>query len=317
MQPVSVKTYRFPLAADTGGQSGGSWDTARFQKWIAFLWKAIESWAKGPWDLDSWVSVRALVIGVGYQIGIVAWLSTVRPRGPKDVHGVYSFLAWMLMALVLAVQVGMYLYLVEPFFAKYLNIRYSRIPIKGRKPLHFVLLAMCTTAILLCGVLPSVDGNYDRHAAGTPGYVAVENAFVLGWMVGLLYTITLATGMEEYNLAHIGIVPAVTGTIFGLTGLAGAALVGNWMQRCYTGGSGAGPWDGCDGSTTATYVSMATPSTYSYDGSTSGGTPGCPCPNAAATRCDCPFDNNCNIQSACWNPSGGHIPSGCKMGCFG
>jgi len=319
MQPVSVKTYRFPLTADTGGQFGGSWNTARFQKWSASLWDEIKKWPGGPWDLDSWASFLALVVGLGYQIGIVAWLSTARPRGPKDVHGVYSFLAWMLMAPVLAVQVALYLFLVEPWIAKTLKLGNSRIPIKGRRPLRFALLAMCTTAILLCAVLPSVDGNYDRHAAGTPGYVAVENAFVLGWIVGLLYTITMATGITEYNLAHLGITPAVTGTIFGLTGLAGAALVGDWMQRCYTGASGAGPWDGCDGSTTTTTwgTGMVT-GTYSYDGSTSGGgTPGCPCPNAAGTKCDCPFDDNCNIQSACWNPSGGHIPSGCKMGCWG
>ena len=229
-------------------------------------------------------------------------------------HGAYSFLAWMLTASSWQCK-GTGTVLGESFVAKTLTsetLGYLSWTCALR-----ALLAMCTTAILLCAVLPSVDGSYDRHAAGTPGYVAVENAFVLGWIVGLLYTVTMATGITEYNLAHLGITPAVTGTIFGLTGLVGAALVGDWMQRCYTGASGAGPWDGC-WTGPRRPVAVVASSTYSYDGSTSGGgTPGCPCPNAAGTKCNCPFDDNCNIQSACYNPSGGHIPSGCKMGCWG
>ena len=257
-----------------------------------------------------------LVGGLGYQIGFVSWFSTARPRGPEDVHALYSFLAWLVMALTLAVQAVPYLLFVEPLIGRFIGS--SIPPVAGRKPLFVALHVFCTTAILLSAVLPSVDGNYGNQKPYV--YVAAESAFVLGWIVGSLYTVVMAMSIEKYNLAHIGLTPALTGTMFMLVGIAGSALVGDWMHRCYTGEPGAGPWDGCDGGTVTTTTTggggMITGS-YSYDGSSSsGGTASCPCPNAAGTKCNCPFDDNCNIQSACYNPPNA-IPSGCKMGCWG
>ena len=112
----------------------------------------------------------------------------------------------------------------------------------------------------------------------------------------------MAMSIEKYNLAHIGLTPALTGTMFMLVGIAGSALVGDWMHRCYTGNPALGHGT-CDGGTVTTTTTggggMITGS-YSYDGSSSsGGTASCPCPNAAGTKCNCPFDDNCNIQSAC------------------
>ena len=49
-----------------------------------------------------------------------------------------------------------------------------------------------------------------------------------------------------------------------------------------------------------------------------GGGNSCKCPgrNGRTDVCNCPFDDSCN-PTECWNPGGGHIPSGCKMGCAG
>ena len=49
-----------------------------------------------------------------------------------------------------------------------------------------------------------------------------------------------------------------------------------------------------------------------------GGGSSCKCPgrNGRTDVCNCPFDDSCN-PTTCWDPGGGHIPSGCKMGCAG
>ena len=46
---------------------------------------------------------------------------------------------------------------------------------------------------------------------------------------------------------------------------------------------------------------------------------GCSCPGThsrtGAQLCNCPFDDNCNVNPCCYNPRGGSIPGGCKHGC--
>lgn len=50
----------------------------------------------------------------------------------------------------------------------------------------------------------------------------------------------------------------------------------------------------------------------------SGGGTSCRCPgrNGDTSVCNCPFDDDCN-PTECYNPGGGHIPRGCRMGCGG
>ena len=105
--------------------------------------------------------------------------------------------------------------------------------------------------------------------------------------------------IEKYNLAHIGLTPALTGTMFMLAA-SRALRLSRRMHRCYTGEPGAGPWDGCDGGTVTTTTTgsggMITGS-YSYDGSSSGGTASCPCPNAQGPSAIVPLTTTATFRA--------------------
>lgn len=299
---VTSKTYRFPL------ETGGAATTARART----CWDATVDWFAGPWALNSWIEYILLFGGLAFQIGFVFWFSDARPRGPEYIHQMYSFLAWLLMSAMLIVMSVPYVLFLEPIistFAGGSSIGGTTV----RKPLLVVLGVVAATVLLFTSVLPSIDGTYADHMPYL--YIAGEGAFLTGWFFGMTYCIAVAVSKPGYPLAHIGITPAIVGVIFLLSGLAAAGMVKGWMINCNTGEDGGGPWDGCTGALAGDGMSMGTAS----DASTGGASPtdSCPCPNAAGTKCNCPFDNNCNIQSECYNPGGGHIPSGCKMGCMG
>ena len=303
VEVVTSHVYRFPLkieGAATRSRARGCWD-------------ATLEWLSGPWMLNSWVEAILLAGGLAFQIGFVFWFSDSRPRGPEYIHQIYSFLAWLLMAAMLTVMSVPYVLFLEPIIGTFAGGS-SLGSTAVRKPLLIVLGVVSSTVLLMTSVLPSVDGTYADHMPYL--YIAGEGAFLTGWLFGMTYCIAVAVSKPTYSLAHIGITPAIVGTMFLLSGLAASAMVKNWMIHCNTGEDEGGPWDGCTGALAGGGLSMSGSSASSGGGTSPSGS--CPCPNAAGTRCNCPFDNNCNIYSACFGTHpGGQIPSGCKMGCMG
>ena len=212
---TTTKTYRFPLDDAVGGAA----QLSMAQGVAATVGQAVAAWFSGPWAVGSWVGVAVLVGGVALQIGLLCWFGLSRPRGPEFVHEVYSFLAWLLMSLMLAVQAAAYLLFLEPLLGRLIGS--SVAPVSGRKPLLIVLNVVATTAILLGAVLPAVDGHY--YDTSPYLYIAAETSFLAGWLFGVTYCVVMAMSIKEYSLAHLGLTPALVGVMFTFAGLAGAA----------------------------------------------------------------------------------------------
>lgn len=297
---MTSTVYRFPLQP-----TGGAARVEQAQGWASSFWQNTLRWLQGPWLIDSWLGVAVLVGGLMFQIGLVTWFSSTRPRGPEYIHPLYSFWAWVVMSLILTVLSVPYVVWLEPLIGGYIGA--SVTPMTGRKPLLVALNVVATTVILLVAVLPAVDGNYSDSSPYM--YIVAEAAFQIGWLFGILYCIVQAVSNPRYSLAHLGLTPALVAVMFLLAGMAGAGMVKDWMIRCNTGEEGGGPWDGCTG---------AMDSGGLFGGGGSAGpapTSECPCPNGAGTRCNCPFADDCSTHDACYNPSDGSIPGKCKHGC--
>jgi len=303
-EPRSIAShiYRFPLEPTEGAAQ-----RATAQSWGTWAWKGVKGWVAGPWNIGSWVGLAVLLGGLGFQIGFVSWFSNSRPRGPEDIHGVYSFWAWVVMSLLITAMALPYVLFLEPFLSRFLGGS-SIVGFAGRKPLLIVLNVVATTVLLLNSVLPAVDGNYADHMPYM--YIVAESAFLTGWLFGIVYSVVVAMANPGFPLAHIGLTPAVIAVMFLLTGMSGGGMIKDWQIRCNTGEEGGGPWDGC----TATVASSGSSSGSS--GTTTAPTDSCPCPNGAGTSCNCPFADDCSTHNACYSPSGGSIPSGCKHGCM-
>lgn len=316
-----MKTYHFPLQS-TDGPAREYLPDVELPSGVQRCWGSFTMWFAGPWRVGGgWVSASVMAGGLAFQIYMVYYFSSERPRGPEMIHQMYSFLAWLIMAGIFLLLGVPYIIWGEPFISKYLGGS-SSVRLAGRKPLLVVLVGIATTVILLTSVLPSVDGNYADHMQFE--LIAAESAFLAGWLMGMTYCIVLAVSNPDYPLVHLAVTPALVAGTCALAAVVGAAAVKGWMISCNTGEVDGGPWDGCTGALAGDGMSMgggvgsaSSGTGGGTDGGTSGGgTSSCPCPNAAGNKCNCPFDNNCNVYSECFGThAGGKIPGGCKMGC--
>lgn len=298
------RTYRFPLNQEQprsfyGGGSPG-------------LGEGIGDWLAGPWGLGpGWIGPAVLSIGLLFQISFVIWFASATNVQELDyIPPAYIFWCWLIMAALLAALAVPWFVFVEPIIGRLLGGA-NLAPLAGRKPLLVVMGAVVVTVITFVAVIPAIDGN----ATGDYLYVAAESAFMIGIVLGLVYTILMAVTSTSYPLAHIGLVPAAVGLMLLLTALAGAGAGKGMMSGAGTAVAGTGPAGTGTGGTSDAPGSQS----YSYEpgGSAPSGpspTSSCPCPNGAGTRCNCPYSDNCD-RTSCWNPGGGSIPGQCKHGC--
>lgn len=304
VQSANIKTYHFPLRPSTDGPVRDYVPSG-----VETCWSTFAGWFAGPWAIGSWVIASVIAGGLAFQIGMVYYFSAFRPRGPETIHQIYSFLAWLIMAGIFLLLGVPYVVWIEPFLSKYLGGS-SSVPLAGRKPLLVVLMGIVTTVILLTAVLPSVDGNYADHMQYE--LIAAESAFLVGWVLGMTYCIVLAVSNPNYPIVHLAVTPALVAGTCALAAVVGAAAVKGWMISCNTGEDGGGPWDGCNGSLDgASAVVGGGGGGGSGGGGTTSPSDSCPCPNAAGTKCNCPFAPDCSIYAACYNPGGGSIPGAC------
>jgi len=210
------------------------------------------------------------------------------------------------MAVVLAAMAVPWFLFVEPIISKLLGGA-NLAPLAGRRPLLLVLGAAIVTVLTFVSVIPAIDGN----ATGEYLYVAAESAFMIGMVLGLVYTIFMAVTSTSYPLAHIGLVPAAVGTMLLITALSGAVSGKALMDSAGVAVAGTGTGGTSD----------APSNSYSYEvaggnGAPSGPAPtnACPCPNEAGTKCNCPYLADCS-RSTCWQSGGGSIPGACLHGC--
>lgn len=187
-------------------------------------------------------------------------------------------------------------------------------PLAGRKPLLLVLGAAVVTALVFVSVIPSIDGTAQPHYL----YVAAESAFLLGWLLGLLYVVFMAVTSTGFPLAHVGVTPAIVGLMLVSSAVVGTAAGKGMMEGAGVAVAGTGP----AGTGTGGTADAPSSNPYSYEAPDSGGgapsgpqpSDSCRCPNGAGTRCNCPYLDSCE-RSDCWNPGGGSIPGQCKHGC--
>lgn len=301
--PPQQRTYRFPLdQPDYGGGGGGG------------------GLFDGPWSLgQGWVGPAVLGIGVVFQVSLVVWFASATNSQELDyIPPAYMLWCWLLMAALLTALAVPYFVFVEPFIAEFLGGA-NLAPLAGRKALLLVLGAAIVTVLTFVSVIPSIDGN----ATGNYLYVAAESAFLVGVVLGLVYSVLMAVTSLSYPIAHIGLTPAVVGLMLLLTALGGAGAGKGMMSSAGVSVAGTGPAGTGTGGTSDEPSNNPGSNSYSYDpGGTGGGgapsgpqpTSSCRCPNGAGTRCNCPYLDDCS-RSDCWNPGGGSIPGQCKHGC--
>ena len=285
---VTSKTYRFPLETDGAVRVG-------LMSW----WDSFKAWWAGPWMLGSLLEWAILAGGLFLQIGLfVTFGLTSMGNELEPAPGIFLFLAWLAMCAVLALLSVPWLFFVEPALVA-ITGGVNVIEATARKPLLLLLGAMVPAVILFVSTIPALNTNFIARENYFYA-VASEGSFLLGWLFGLTYCTILAVTKPEYPLAQFGLTPAVIGVMFLITGIIGAALAKVMMDECYTPEVPDDPWHNCRA------VDMNTPMH-------------CPCPggNGPNTKCNCPFDNDCNPHPQCYNPGGGSIPHGCKMGCMG
>jgi hypothetical protein len=298
------KIYRFPVDGAQGAATGGAAPLEMAQSYASIFWEGLLAWLSGPWAIGNWIGAAVLAGGLAFQIGFVSWFTQYRPRGPEYIHQIYSFLGWLVISGILAILSMPYVLFLEPFIGTFIGGSSVGVMV-GRKPLLIVLNVVVTTVLLFTAVLPAIDGNYSDHMPYM--YIVAESAFMTGWLFGMTYCITMAISSPGYPLAHIGLTPALVGSMCLLAAMGGAGMIKDWMIRCNTGEDGGGPWDGCTGALAGTGSSTT---------SSGAATSGCPCPGAGGNKCNCPFADDCSTNDACYNPGAGSIPSGCKHGCL-
>lgn len=264
---------------------------------------------------EGWIGAAVLGTGTLFQISFVIWFASATNQQELDyIPPAYMFWCWLIMAAVLGALAVPWFVFVEPAIAKLMGGA-NLAPLAGRKPLLLVLGAAIVTVLVFVSVIPAVDGN----ATGNYLYVAAESAFMVGLVLGLVYSILMAVTSVSYPLAHVGLVPAAVGTMLLLTALAGAGAGKGMMDGAGAAVAGTGPAGTGTGGTSNAPGSAS----YSYDpvggsNAPSGPAPtdSCPCPNGAGTRCNCPYLDDCT-RTSCWNPGGGSIPGACKHGYVG
>jgi hypothetical protein len=284
------RIYRFPLndAQAAIGISNG----------FPTCWDNFKSWWSGPWSIGGWLEIGLLLVGVSLQIGLIIWFSMGTIENELDhVHEIYLFLCYLFMCIVLAAQAVPWLIFVEPLIASFTGGT-NLVVMRARKPLTLLLGAAVPAILVFIAVLPAIDGTA-RH---NYYYMAAEPGFLTGWFFGLTYCTIMAISTTDYPLSQFGITPAMAGVMFLLTALAGAGLGRILMEECNFWEVPENPWAGCHIAGPGNSEPMH-----------------CPCPGGSgpATKCNCPFKDDCTVNSDCYNPGGGSIPNGCKMGCSG
>jgi hypothetical protein len=287
---ITSKVYKFPLD-NTQAAVGIS-------EVLPGCWNAFKSWWSGPWNIGGWLDIGMLLAGIGFQIGLIIWFSMGTIANEVDkVHAIYLFLCYLFMCIILAVQTVPWLFFVEPLLVAFTGGT-NLVVVRGRKPLVLLLGATVPAILTFTAVLPSIDGSAQENYY----YMAAEPGFLIGWFFGLTYCTIMAISTVKYPLSQFGLTPAVAGVMFLLTALAGAGLGRIFMEECNFWEVPEDPWAGCHIAGPGNSEPM-----------------NCPCPGGSgpATKCNCPFQDDCTVNSGCYNPGGGSIPSGCKMGCMG
>ena len=278
--------YRFPLN-----------DTQASISNVPTYWDNFKSWWSGPWSIGGWLKIAVLLVGVGVQLGLIIWFGIGTIENELDhVHEIYLFLCYLFMCIILAAQAVPWLIFAEPLMASFVGT--NLIVVRGRKPLMLVLGAAIPAVLTIVAVLPAIDGTA-RHSYY---YMAAEPGFLTGWFFGLVYCTIMAISTTDYPLLQFGVTPTVAGVMFLLTALAGAGLGRIFMEECNFWEVPENPWAGCHIAGLGNSEPMH-----------------CLCPGGSgpATKCNCPFKDDCTINADCYNTGGGSIPSGCKMGCAG
>lgn len=287
---ITSKTYRFPLG-DTSGSIG-------LPDSLPTCWNSFVGWWAGPWSLGGYLEITLLVAGIATQIGLMVWFGIGTIANEVDhVHEIYLFLCYLFMCILLAAQAVPWLIFVEPVLVVFTGGN-NLVTVKARKPLLLLLGAMVPAILVFTAVIPSIDGSARQNYY----YMAAEPGFLIGWFFGLTYCTLMAITTIDYPLSQFGVTPLVAGVIFLLTSLGGAGLGRIFMEECNFWEVPNNPWAGCHIAGAGNSEPM-----------------NCPCPGGSGPgmKCNCPFADDCTINSDCYNPGGGHIPSGCKMGCMG
>ena len=281
------KTYRFPLQTDGAVRAR-----------LPSCWEGFKAWWGGPWVVGGVLEIAILAGGLLLQVGLFLTFGlTTRGNELEPTPAIFMFLVWVTMSLVLALMAAPWTIFVEPFIAT-LTGGVNLVEVTARRPLLLLLGGMMSVVLLFVSTIPALNTNL--MARENYFYaVASEGSFLLGWIVGLSYCTLMAVSRPAYPLSQFGLTPAVVGVMFLITGLVGASLGKLLMDECYTPEVPEDPWYGC----------RPVSSTPMH----------CPCPGGSgpATKCNCPFDDSCSPNPDCYNPGGGSIPSGCKMGCAG